>query len=241
MVELNIGAVIAVPHRRTHPPCIHEAAAEAEETMAGRLMLLCTACCVAASVLRPATAFRSPHLVRHRHMVIGWRAPYVRCSSEMEWRKQQASGGATPASRNSSAILRQPSNLATDVDDLQFFGSVGGSTLTRQDFLDARKNINPVGLAEERLQKVVDDAGTVPPAAAVSMLKLEINAALVAGVFENAPQMRQARQLLAAIELAAANESAREELRDTREMDALASKMDIIFNQEFDFDLPDEL
>eukprot|EP00962_Isochrysis_galbana_P002634 scaffold714_cov121-Isochrysis_galbana.AAC.7 len=159
----------------------------------------------------------------------------------MEWRKQQASGGATPASRNSSAIPRQPSNLATDVDDLQFFGSVGGSTLTRQDFLDARKNINPVGLAEERLQKVVDDAGTVPPAAAVSMLKLEINAALVAGVFENAPQMRQARQLLAAIELAAANESAREELRDTREMDALAYKMDIIFNQEFDFDLPDEL
>jgi hypothetical protein len=161
---------------------------------------------------------------------------------EMEWRKQQAAGGATPVSSNSTAIPRRSVNLATDVDELQFFGSSGGGgTLTRQDFLDARKNINPVGLAEERLQAVVDDAGTVPPAAAVSMLKLELNAALVAGVFENAPQMRQARQLLAAIELAAANESTREQNVDTSEMDALASKMDIIFGQEFDFDLPDEL
>jgi hypothetical protein len=160
----------------------------------------------------------------------------------MEWRKQQAlAGKATPGSDNSTAIPLQSPISATDADDLLFFGSGGGGTLTRQDFLDARKNINPVGLAEERLQTAVDDAGTVPPAAAVSMLKLEINAALVAGVFENAPQMRQAKQLLGAIELAAANESAREQNEDTLEMDALASKMDLIFNQGFDFDLPDEL
>jgi len=160
----------------------------------------------------------------------------------MEWRKQQAgaaAGFATPSPTNGTSAPSRTANPASDVDDIEMFGSVGGGVLTRQAFEDCQKMINPVGLAEARLQAIVESAGTMPASAAASMLKLEMNGAIVAGVREGAPQMRKARQLLGIIEMAAASEAARGE--PDAERDALASKMDLLFSQEFDADFPDEL
>eukprot|EP00967_Tisochrysis_lutea_P116942 scaffold188728_cov31-Tisochrysis_lutea.AAC.1 len=191
-------------------------------------MLVYSACAIVCAICPPVT----PPILAHNSVLF---RPALRC-------RRYAAARCLSEDDNSGEAMPQPwkPNLATDVDDVQMFGAMGGGVLTREAFLNANKNINPVSIAEERLQKVVAEAGTVPPAAAVSMLKLEINAALVAGVFESAPQLRKARQLLSAIELAAANESALDK-DDGVEEDPLASKLDILFTQGFEFDLPDEL
>ena len=171
--------------------------------------------------------------------------PPVRCLSEMEWRRQQdaktkrqGADAAAPSPVNGTATPRRASNLATDVDKIEMFGAVGGGTLTRQDLEDSRKNINPVGLAEERLTAVLDEAGGVPPEAAVSLLKLAIRDATQAGVHERSPQMRKAQQLLSAIALAAS--AAPGKVADAAEQER-ESKLGALFDEGYSFDLPDEI
>lgn len=53
---------------------------------------------------------------------------------------------------------KQP-NLAVSVDDINFFGGVGGGQLTREGIRNAGRTMSPAILAEEELSKAVQKAG----------------------------------------------------------------------------------
>ena len=155
-----------------------------------------------------------------------WRARDVRCESEMEYRKRMSSGKPAPAPAERAPVKRSTGAASGDVDDIEFFGAVGGGTLTREGIEMANRVATPAIDAEAALQEAVNEAGSLPPKEAAELLERLIGEAYTANVSPKSPQMRSAAALLSALE-----EAAKQGQRPKRDVqaDALASKMDAIF------------
>ncbi|KAL1528878.1 hypothetical protein AB1Y20_010201 [Prymnesium parvum] len=131
--------------------------------------------------------------------------------SEMEWRKRQQlsdqARAAAAAEEDAKPVAREESpqpNLATSVDDMNFFGAIGGGKLTRESIKQSTKLSSPYILAEEALQEAVRRAGQLPPVDAMQLLQECIGNAYEANVSIQSPQMKVAAALLATLENAAA-------------------------------------
>lgn len=155
--------------------------------------------------------------------------------SEMEWRKRQQlsdqARAAAAAEEDAKPVAREESpqpNLATSVDDMNFFGAIGGGKLTRESIKQSTKLSSPYILAEEALQEAVRRAGErpfhsssrtdqmyptesthsgvgqLPPVDAMQLLQECIGNAYEANVSIQSPQMKVAAALLATLENAAA-------------------------------------
>jgi len=153
--------------------------------------------------------------------------------SEMEWRKRKQQegkdgslGAALPAP---SAQPPQRRGDLSDVDDLEFFGAVGGGTLTREGIANAQKVTTSVFDHETRLQEAVEQAGQLPPKEAVENLQNVIGEAYSSGLTVNSPPMKMAATLLQALEQAV-DEGVDAEIA---EVDPLDDKMDVLFADEY--------
>ncbi len=103
------------------------------------------------------------------------RAAAIRCETEMQYRKRMSggSGTATPESAptKEDSSQRRDFNLATDVDAVEMFGSVGGATLTRKGIAEAGRITSDAVVAMERLQDAVKRAGERPAAESAEVLQ----------------------------------------------------------------------
>ena len=101
----------------------------------------------------------------------------IRCSGsdELAWRRKQSEGksagaaaakaedqeasSSAPSGVYSDALMKakgsQRPNLSTSVDDMNFFGAVGGGTLSRESIANAQKTSSPRIDAMEALQAAV--------------------------------------------------------------------------------------
>ena len=112
--------------------------------------------------------------------------------------------------------------------------------LTREGMANARKTTSPAIEADERVQQVVKDVGSMPPGEAVEALKQAIAAALEAGVRENSPTMKKAKALMGTLSTAAAAAAA----DDLEKTDPQKDAFDALFGGGYampnddDLDLP---
>merc|ERR1719476_1160251 len=170
-----------------------------------------------AAVLMPPAA----SLIIHERALMLLRASHVRTCSP------SAAFFELGKMLSNSGDSRGKSGLSGDVDDIQFFGAVGGGVLTRDGIRDAQRNTAPVVVFEERLQEAVKSAGSLPPPEAVEMLQRVIGEAYTAGVSPSSPPMRAAAALLNALEVAAAVDV------DEAVADPLAAKLNTLFADEY--------
>ena len=124
-----------------------------------------------------------------------------------------------------SAKKKEP-NMATSVDDMNFFGASGGGTLTREGIENARKTRSPALDAMEALQDAVRNTGNLPAAAAAAELQRVIGEAYEAGVALTSPPMKKAASLLAALETAAAAGTSSSDDEDVGNVNEDASEAD---------------
>lgn len=191
-------------------------------------------------VTRGACQSRAPlHLVRCN-------AQPLPGESEAAWRRRMSEGGSNDVAEAedaeavpASAKKKEP-NMATSVDDMNFFGATGGGTLTREGIENARKTRSPALDAMEALQDAVRNTGNLPAAAAAAELQRVIGEAYDAGVAVTSPPMKKAASLLAALETAAAAGTSSDDEDDGNEdaseaegvMD-LDQKLDALFGDGF--------
>ena len=137
---------------------------------------------------------------------------------------------AAPDADDASTTARGV-NMATSVDDMNFFGAIGGGELTREGIANARKTRSPALDAMEELQRAVRETGNLPAAEAAAELSRVIGEAYEAGVAVTAPPMKKAAALLSALETAAAGPSMEDEdATDTQSGEkSLDSKLDSLF------------
>jgi len=150
--------------------------------------------------------------------------------SELEWRRQQQERpGEEPTSEKPPEKRERRQAASSDVDDLEFFGAVGGGKLTREGIkqsLRASRAI-PVVEAETSLMAACKETGEQPPIIAAKMLRVQMEEAVAVGVSVSSPAMKRAAQLLQVLESAAETE----QKVDQAMVDPLADKMSAIFDE----------
>lgn len=165
------------------------------------------------------------------------RAPHPQCVSDMEWRRQRETNGAKPEedARAAPSKAKPAIDLSMSVDNIEMFGASGGGTLTRESIENCQRTLSPAIEAEERLQRAVNEAGSLSDsAAAAAMLQAVIGDAYAAGVSVSSPQMKKAASLLTVIEQAVASE---EEPEAAAPLDPHNQQMNAIFSD--DYAMPD--
>lgn len=134
--------------------------------------------------------------------------PLLMTESEMAYRKRMAEsggGGDNAQAGKLSDASRGGPDMATSVDDMDFFGgSGGGGTLTREGIQNAQRTRSKTIDALEELQEAVKLTGDLPPEEAAEELSRVIGRAYEDGVSVTAPPMKRAAALLAALENARA-------------------------------------
>ena len=129
--------------------------------------------------------------------------------SELEWRRQQQERpGDEPADEAVPAKRERRAAASSDVDDLEFFGAVGGGTLTREGMKQAVRASRaiPVVEAETALMNACKETSEQPPIIASKILRVKMEEAVQSGVSVGSPAMKQAAQLLSVLESAAEND-----------------------------------
>jgi hypothetical protein len=168
----------------------------------------------------------------------------VQLESEMQYRKRmeaargrgrEGSNGGSSGDVDAVAAAAPVQNAATDVDDLEFFGSVGGPTLTREAIASAQKTTSPRLDAVEALQEAVKTAGTDESLEAEQQkLQRVIGTAYEVGIPVNDPMMVKAATLLTAVEAAVRSaEDEGEEAEEAAGLDEEAqmnAKLDSLFD-----------
>ena len=116
------------------------------------------------------------------------------------------------------------------------FGAIGGGTLSRDSIANSQKTTSPRIDAMDALQ-----AATKAATPDAEMLQRVIGAAYEAGVSVDAPQMKKAAALLAAIEQASPAAQSDSQAADTKAEDGLDSKLNVLFSDDYAFPDPGEL
>ena len=207
-------------------------------------------CCVAA-----ASAFVGPaHTIVGPAMASGKSRCIIKCN-DLAWRRKQSenigkspeadnagAGAAADSTEEASSAPRgvygdglmkakkgQP-NLSTSVDDMNFFGAVGGGTLSRASIENAQKTSSPRIDAMEALTAAIKGGNPT----AESLAKI-IGDAYEVGVSVTAPQMVKAAALLTQLEAAGKAPAAEE-----ADLDPAAAAADADINQKLDQLFADE-
>ena len=154
--------------------------------------------------------------------------------SEFAWRKRMAEQkDCNPADEECDVTAggdKQPIDMSSSVDDIDFFGGAGGGgTLTPEGIKNARRTRSKSIDAMEELQQAVEVTGSLPPTEAAAELARVIGNAYEAGVSVTNPQMRRAAALLSALEAASAA-AAEDEANTVVGPDAgIDEKLDVLF------------
>ena len=169
-------------------------------------------------------------LVACRHPLTAPR-PHQVCmaESEMQWRRRMAEGSGSEAADEPSDAQGEAPNMATSVDQVDFFGGAGGGgTLTREGIDNARRTRSRTIDAMDALSAALKNTGDLPADEAAEELSRVIGLAYEAGVPVSEPPMKRAAALLTALEAAKEGDSQRA-ARPDADSDALDSKLDALF------------
>ena len=146
----------------------------------------------------------------------------------MEYRKRIANEAHSKPMTNDAApvVNKKEVNLATSVDNMDFFGGSGGGVLTREGIANAQKTRSKSIDAMEALSEAVKTCGDLPPDEAADALQSVIGDAYEAGVSVTSPVMKRAAALLTALENARESAEAVKAATDS----GLDSKLNALFD-----------